>query len=206
MDTNNFSVQDILIKNSKEIFLKILKGQSLPLAVTGNMYLTKLLTLTVVEDENIYLNFWESKTPGKIESRFLNNVCPSLKAAMCLEISKDEKTVFVGGCNTMDIFEGKATVAAVHFNQYMVNEANINLHDEEMRNIFQIRRYDGTGADVLIVGGFNSLSIIEYRKDVKTFFELKLLKNLHNGEIFDFCLRGREIYTICSNDEYIHKF
>lgn len=192
-------------------------GHSLPLAITANTPLTKLISLTVVEDENIYLNYWESSCPSQlstnnqsstefVESRFLTNACPSLKAAMSLEISKDEKTVFIGGCNKMDIFEGKATIAAVHFNKYMVNEANIELHDKEMRNIFQIRRYEGTNADVLFVGGFNSLSIIEYRSDIKTFFELKLLKNLHSGEIFDFCIRGRDIFTVCANDEYIHKF
>lgn len=182
------------------------KGQSLPLAVTCNSMMDKLLALTVVEDENIYLNFWERSNSGHIESRYLNNVCPSLMAAMSLEISKDEKTVFIGGCNTLDIFEGRATISAVSFNKFMVNEANIVLHDPEMRNIFQIKRYEGTDSDVIIAGGFNSLSIIEYRGDVKTFFELKLLKNLHNGEIFDFCLRGREIFSVCSNDEYVHKF
>lgn len=181
-------------------------GQSLPLAVTSTSTMNKLMALTVVEDENIYLNYWEKSNQGHIESRYLHNVCPSLKAAMSLEISKDEKTVFIGGCNTLDIFEGRATVSAVRFNKFMPNEANIVLHDPGMRNIFQIKRYEGTDADVIIAGGFNSLSIIEYRSDIKTFFELKLLKDLHNGEIFDFCLRGREIFTVCPNDEYVHKF
>lgn len=165
-----------------------------------------MMILTVVEDENIYLNYWENSKTESMESRYLNNACSNLKAAMCLEISKDEKTVFVGGCNSMDIMDGKATISAVHFNQYMVNEANIELHDPDMKNIFQIRRYEESPFDVLIVGGFNSLSIVEYKSDIKKFFELKLLKNLHNGEVFDFCVLGREIFSICPNDEFIHKF
>ena len=123
---------------------------------------------------------------------------------MALELSEDQKTVFVGGCNTMNVVNGRACLSAVNFNSYMVQVCSLQLHDPEMRNIFQIKRI--VGKNVLVVGGFHSISLIEFKPNNKIFLELKQLKNLHGGEIFDFVFRGREIYSVCDKDEYIHKF
>ena len=161
------------------------------------------MLLSVVEDENIYLNYWDKKDQS-MQSRSLNNVCAKMKAAMALEISEDDKTVFIGGCNTMDIFEGRAVLSAVHLNQYMVHIASLELHDKSLKNIFQVKRMPKT--NVLVVSGFKSISIVQYCDSRKSFTELKQLKNLHSGEIFDFVINGREIYSICSRDEYVHKF
>jgi hypothetical protein len=50
------------------------------------------------------------------------------------------------------------------------------------------------------------MSIVEFRKNRQKFLELKQLRKLHSGEIFDFVLRGNEIFSISSRDKYIHKF
>ena len=161
------------------------------------------MLLSVVEDENIYLNYWDCHSQA-IQSRSLNNVCSLLKAAMALEISKDDKTVFIGGCNTIDIFEGKAILSAVQLNQYMVHVTSLELQDRSMRNIFQLKRMVGT--NVLVLSGFSTIAIVEYLDTRKCFVELKQLKNLHSGEIFDFALYGKDIYSVCSKDEFVHKF
>ena len=127
-----------------------------------------------------------------------------MKAAMCLETSKDQSILFIGGCDNMDIQEGHPLITAVRFDGSLEHMDSLSLGDTSMRNVFQLKRLGNT--DVLVAGGFYSISLVQFNRETGKFFELKQLSNLHNGEIFDFVIQGHEIYSICSSDKYIHRF
>ena len=175
----------------------------MPLAITGSRALDRLMALSVSVDDNIYLNYWDRE--GTINSKRLSRVAKQLKAAMCLEIADDDNTIFVGGCDQLDIYEGAPVISAVRFNEYMVHVDSIALNDKEMRNVFQLKKLTGMRG-ILIAGGFNSISLLHFDYEENRFSELKQLSCLHSGEIFDFVVRGKDIFSICSSDKYIHRF
>lgn len=123
---------------------------------------------------------------------------------MCLEISENEKIVFVGGSDNIDIYSGNPIISAFKFNEYLIHIDTLQLYDKKMRNIFQLKKM--VGSNILIAGGFNSISLVEFKEDTQNFVELKQLSNLHTGEIFDFVVRNDDIFSVCSKDAYIHRF
>lgn len=148
---------------------------------------------------------------------------------MCLEISKDDKTIFVGGSTDMNVHGGNSTIAAIQFNQYLVHldskvigNGSEFAHSIRTKNVFELKRFDSRkymsqidqGVDVLFAACFKSLVIVEWRDCFKKFVQLKVISNVHSAEIFDFVICNRNIddeereviYTVCANDEYIGQF
>lgn len=173
----------------------------MPICLTASRNLKKILALAIIEDEHLYLNYWE-KNLGKAKKK-LSEVCSEMEAAMSLEISNDDQFAFVGGCDTMNIFEGRPVITAVRMKSSLMEVSSKKLSEVSMKNIFCLRRYKKT--NMLVAGGFNSLTLLEFKEN-NQFVELKQLKNLHNGEIFDLCFFERFIYSVSSKDSYIHKF
>jgi hypothetical protein len=122
---------------------------------------------------------------------------------MTLEVSEDGEILYIAGCDRMNVEEGKPIISVLKFDRSLEELATLRLHADSMKNIFKIRRIPGT--DVVIAAGFELMSLVEFRNREKL-IELKQLRGLHKGEIFDFVLKGKEIYSISSQDTYIHKF
>lgn len=166
-----------------------------------NSKITKIAVISVTENSKIYLNYWEKgKKPKKLE---ISKICSKLKAAMTLELSQNEKILYIGGCDDLNVENGKPTLAAVTFDETLMEVGSFELHEASMKNIFKMKRLQNQ--EVLVVSGFKMLSLVEFR-DREKFVELKQLRGLHSGEIFDFCLRGNDIFSICGQDSFIHKF
>jgi hypothetical protein len=104
------------------------------------------MILSAAKDNVVYLNFYEqvqansgSHKQSKINSvkRQITNVSPFVANAMALEISKDDKIVFVGGSTNQEGHSGKAAVSAVQFNQYLVHLDSKSIgNQQEGRNVF----------------------------------------------------------------------
>lgn len=166
-----------------------------------NSKITKIAVISVTENSKIYLNYWEKgKKPKKLE---ISKICSKIKAAMALELSEDENFLYIGGCDDLNIEAGRPTLSAVSFDEALMEVASFELHESSMKNIFSMKRLKDE--EVLVVSGFKMLSLVEFR-DRSTFFELKQLRGLHSSEIFDFEMRGKEIFSVSTCDSYIHKF
>lgn len=166
-----------------------------------NSKITKIAVISVTEKSKIYLNYWEKgKKPKKLE---ISKICSKVKAAMALEISEDENILYIGGCDDLNIERGKPILSAVSFDETLMEVASFELHEASMKNIFSMKRVKGE--EVLVIAGFKMLSLVEFRNENK-FIELKQLRGLHSSEIFDFEMRGKDIFSVCTNDAYIHKF
>ena len=201
INTITFESKEISIIQSKPLFVTLLEN-SLPVATGVDKELSKIVVLSVTEDSSIYLNFWDTNSP-KVISKDITEICSKLKAAMTLEVSEDGNFIFIAGCDRMNVEEGKPVVSALRFDSSLKEIDTLRLHADSMKNVFRIKRMNGT--DVLFLSGFEILSLVEFR-DSKKFFELKQLRGLHSGEIFDFVVRGREIFSVSGMDTYIHKF
>lgn len=164
----------------------------------------KMIILTIVEDQNLYLNYWEKGET--VINRPLASCCSKVAASMSLELSHDEKTVFVAGCDKMDITEGRPIISAISFDGRLKQKTYMLLSDAKLRNIFKLKRLKTTSEDILLAGGFNGISIICFNSHMGVFQELKTLGGLHDGEIFDFYLHDNVIYSIAGKDSYIHKY
>ena len=161
-----------------------------------------MVVLSVTEDSRIFLNFWQEGA-SQIISKEITKICSKLKAAMTLEVSEDGEFIFIAGCDRMNVEEGNPVVSALTFDTTMREIDSLRLHADSMKNIFRIKRLEGS--NVLFLSGFEILSLVEFR-DRDKFVELKQLRGLHSGEIFDFVLKGREIFSVSGTDTYIHKF
>ncbi len=164
----------------------------------------RLAVLSIVEDQNLCLNYWEQGQ--KIVTRSLLLCCPKVVASMSLEVSIDERTIFLAGCDKMDITEGRPVIAALNFDSGLKQKAYLQLSDTKMRNVFKLKRLPGAKEDILLASGFNAISIIYYNSQMCVFQELKTLGGLHEGEIFDFTIFDNIIYSISGKDSYIHKY
>ena len=132
---------------------------------------------------------------------------------MSLEISRDDKIVFVGGSTNSEGHSGKAAISAVQFNQYLVHLDSKSIGNlQEGRAIFQIRRFESQtyckgidkGIEVLFAACFGCLTIIEWRDHFKQFVELRSIPSLHTSEIFDFAIsENDEILTVCPEDDFL---
>lgn len=176
-------------------------AKSLPVATATNKKLTKLGVLSVTEDSRIFLNFWEKGK--KIQKKEIASLSKKLKAAMTMEVSDNGEYLFVGGCDRLNVEKGKPVISVFKFDSSLEEIDTLRLHADSMKNVFRIRKIPNS--DALVVSGFEILSIIEFRGE-KKLVELKQLRGLHSGEIFDLVLRGREIFSVSSSDSYIHKF
>jgi hypothetical protein len=163
-----------------------------------------MAVLSIVEDQNLYLNYWEKGR--SVINIPLSVCCPKVVASMSIELSLDEQTLFVSGCDKMDINEGKPIISAVSFDNQLKEKFCLHLTDPKMRNIFKMKRLPKSSEDVLLVAGFHSISIISYDRKAETLQELKTLGGLHEGEIFDFTVFDNVIYSISGKDTHIHKY
>ena len=163
-----------------------------------------MVVLSIVDDQNLYLNYWQQDS--SVVNKPLANCCPKVVASMSLELSHDEKTVFVAGCDKMDINEGRPIISAVSFDSKLKQKTFTYLSDHKMRNIFKLKRLPGLKEDVLLAAGFCAISIVFFNPNMCVFQELKTLGGLHEGEIFDFCVHENTIYSIGGKDSYIHKY
>ena len=163
---------------------------------------TKIAVISVTEDSKIYLNYWErGHKPIKNE---IKHLCSKLRAAMSLEVSSDERYLYIGGCSRLNVEKGFPIISVVSFDRKMTEVCSLRLSDDSMKNIFQMKRIPGS--EVLVLSGFNLLSLVEFRESKGKLSELKQLRDLHDGEIFDFVLKGREIFSVSGRNNYIHKF
>lgn len=165
---------------------------------------TKMAVLSIVEDQNLFLNYWEK---GKsVVNVPLSACCPKVVASMSIELSVDEQTLFVSGCDKMDINEGRPIITAVSFDAKLEERYSVYLSDPKMRNVFKMKRIPHISEDILLVAGFHSISIVSYNSATCKLQELKTLGGLHEGEIFDFTVFDNVIYSISGKDTYIHKY
>jgi hypothetical protein len=135
---------------------------------------------------------------------------------MSLEISRDDKTLFVGGSTDCNIHNGIAGVAAIQFNQYLVHlDTKVIGCEQDLKNVFEIKRFESKkyctdidkGVDVLFAACYKSLVIMEWRDHFKKFVELKVIDLMHSAEIFDFVISEEdEIFAISPNDHFISQF
>jgi hypothetical protein len=125
-----------------------------------------------------------------------------MKVGMSLECSKTGSEVFICGSDSFDMDTCKPIISAVSFDKEMEEITYLELHDSKMRNLYRVKRIEGSNA--MLVSGEKTISVIEFRK--KSFFELKELKNIHSGPIYSFGISGRDIYSVCPEDALIHKF
>lgn len=163
-----------------------------------------MVVLSIVDDNRLYLNYWARGR--QVVNRTLSECSSGIVASMCVESSIGGDVVFVGGCDRMDVNEGRPVLSAVGFDTGMREITSITLSDASMKNVFRLKRIQGISEDVVLCAGFFAISIVMYNRNTKRFQELKTLGGLHTGEIFDFIIHNNIIYSICSKDTYIHKY
>jgi hypothetical protein len=158
-----------------------------------------------VEDRNfdLYINFYDMRTGKKI-SKKLNQISKKLKVAMSLEVSLDDSTVFLAGCDNLDMDKATPVISAVSFDENIKEMACLDLNCQEMSNIYNMRRIENT--NTMLLSGKKIISIIQYRDRTQQFSELKQLRNIHTGPIYSFTLRGKDIFSVSPSDNYVHKF
>ena len=132
--------------------------------------------------------------------------CPKLASAMALECSVDNKVLFVGGSDKFDINQGRPVIAALSMDKNLRQLAVLELSEKMMHNLFKIKRLQKSVDNILLVSGFNAITIVYYSSGLSSFQELKTLGGLHNGEIFDFTFYKDVLYTIGGRDPYIHRY
>lgn len=152
-------------------------------------------------DFSLYLNYWSN---GKKKTRKVSDVCANLKLGMSIDISKNGDFVFLGGSTNFNLDKGRPILSAIGFNRDMNEIVDIELADKSMKNVFQVKRIPG-GGDTVIASGEKGMSIVEFIED-KEFLELKMLRNVHDGDIYDFAIRGKDVFSVCYADDFIHKF
>lgn len=157
-----------------------------------------------MEDQSLTLDFWQKGE--QLEKHPLVVCCPRLASGMTLECSLDSKVLFVGGSDKFDVSQGRPVLCALTFDKNLRQLAVLELSERKMMNVFKIKRLQQTSENILLVSGFNAISIIYYSPTLKAFQELKTLGGLHEGEIFDFTLFKNVIYTISGRDSYIHRY
>lgn len=81
-------------------------------------------------------------------------------------------------------------ISAITFDKKLKEEVSLELYDEKMRMINNIKRLPNS--DTILVSGFRVISVVEFK--MKAFVELKQLRNIHMGNIYSFCLRGEMFF------------
>lgn len=157
-----------------------------------------------MEDQSLALNFWQKNE--NVYTLPLVVCCPKLASAMALESSNNSKVLFVGGSDKFDVTQGKPVIAALSFDRHLRQLAVLELSEKKMHNVFKIKRLQNIADNILLVAGFNSISVVYYNPALYSFHELKTLGGLHEGEIFDFTLYKNTIYSVGGQDPYIHRY
>lgn len=186
-------------KQNKFIINFISEG-TLAVAIAVSSDMAKVAIISV-DDKNfdLYLNYWEG---GEKTVKKISNICSKLKVAMSIEVSMDDNYIFLAGASSFNMKRSKPVISALQFNSTLEEVNYLELYDEKMRMVNQIRRLPNT--ETLLVSGFKVISVVEFRNF--GFIELKQLRNIHSGNIYSFCLRGRDVFSVCPDDNFIHKF
>ena len=138
-------MERILFQN---IDFNFLEG-SLAIAITVNKSHTKFMILSV-EDQtfDLYINFWDVSICKK-HSKKLNTISKRLKVAMSLEISEDDSTIFLAGCDNLDLDKATPVISAITFDKNMNEIACLDLKCQTMTNIFYMKRLENTNTMLL---------------------------------------------------------
>jgi len=194
----------LLYKNfkKKNQFLTQKIEGTLPITISVSKRLDRIMVLSV-DDYNfdLYLNFWKN---GKHNYLPLTSISKKISVAITSEISKSNKYVFLGGSTSSNLEEGKPVLTAFSYDCDMKEYANLVLKGSKMKSIYKLQRLPGT--DILVACGYQRMVIIEFLENEKKFVELKELKNIHSGDIFNIAIRGKDIFSVSPCDNYIHKF
>ena len=173
---------------------------TLPISIAASKSLDRLVVISVDQNFEIYLNYWSS---GKVSVKRLSKITKDIKLATCLEVSRDSKSILLAGCDRMDLNKGRPVIVAFSFDGKFEQISKVQIQDKNMKSIYRMKRLPKS--DAYVVSGERAISLVEFINCQKI-QELKQLRNLHSGEIFDFVLKGKEIFSVSPEDNYVHKF
>jgi len=175
---------------------------SICLNATCSLELSKIIILSVTEEEDFILSYIEG-------FKFLNNKpitssCTQMKVSTSLEISRDNNVFFLGGGTSSNADNSLPCISAICLDKEMKESASMTLNEPEMKFIFQMKRIDNSNC--LVVAGFKLISFIEYDSSSKQFTQLKQIQNIHSGAICDLQISNGMIYSVSDQEDFMHKF
>lgn len=158
-----------------------------------------ILTYFIIEDIFALSILHGNTEPDNL---MLEEVLPSFKSLVDMELSTDQSVVFMGGsANELhpSSQKSKAILAAVRFDKSLETIHELKLNDVDARVVSCVKR--GNSDNILFAGCYKSVFVIEW-KDNK-FVPLMVALDVHSHIIYDMQIVNNKLYTIGNKDKYI---
>lgn len=195
MDSSTFECVEVI--NQFWTFDKI---SSMPVAAVSDLLAERIVATSQAGPDNYVIHYWEDTPEVNIAyAKHVSDVVSSMYKLTCMEVSYDERRVYLAGLAMINGRAGTPLVVACEFNQDLREIAAKMLNDLDYQTPYRMVRV--TGTEVLVIGCVRHIAIVEYI-DGKL-IQIASIPNLHDNEISDIVVRGRYMYTTAFNEPLI---
>lgn len=200
---DNLSIMDATTFECVEVinqFWTFDKISSMPVAAVSNLLAEKIVATSQAGPDNYVLHYWEDTPENKIAyAKPVDEVITSMFKLTCMEVSYDERRVYIAGLAMINNQAGTPLVVACQFNPDMSEIAAKMLNDLDYDTPYRMVRM--TGTEVLLIGCVRHVAIVEYIDS--QLIQIASIPNLHDNEISDLLIRGRFLYSTAFNEPLI---
>lgn len=195
IDTETFECVEVI-----QQFWTFDNASSMPVAACANVNADKIVATSQAGPENYIIHYYEDSIDKSVAyARPVGEVIPSMYKLTALEVSADERRVYIGGLAIVDGRAGSPVVITCLLDETLREVAANLLDDLDYGTPRRIVRKEGT--EILIIGCDRHFAILEYVGD--KLIQIASLPNVHDNEICDFVIRGRFMYSTAFNEPLI---
>lgn len=202
---DNLTIVDAIDFEENEVlkqFWTYEKRSSMPFAACASRSANKIVATSQAGPDNYILHYYEDAFELNAPiayNRPVGVIIPSMYKLTCMDVSFDERRVYIAGLAMVNGTAGQPIVLACTFDQYFEELSAKILSDIPYGTPRRMKRIRGT--EILIVGCDRSFAILEYING--QLIQIGTLQNIHDNEITDFEIRGKYLYSTAFNEPLI---
>ena len=189
VDTQKFEVVESLPS-----FFEYKSKEGKPLSVCSDSVAERIVALSRQGGSpgSTILHYYENSNRLQTQyKRPINEIIDDLYSATCIEISRDQDLVFVGGMEDTCGKPGDPLLVCCHLSDRLPYVSSTSIDFIGVGEPSKIKRVLGTNVFVISCG--RSVLVFEFYR--YKFLKLALLSDLHDNPICDFCLKGENLYS-----------
>ena len=165
-----------------------------PLAACANRAGTKICGTSQAGPNAYILHYYEDRMDGGPPISYAKpvvSIIPSMYQVTCMDVSNDERRVYIAGMARMEGGVGRPIVVACGFDERLVELSAVTLKDLDYGTPRRLKRLKGS--EVLVVACNRHFSFLECRGS--QLYPLGSIADVHENEICDFEVRGNYLYS-----------
>jgi hypothetical protein len=173
-----------------------------PVAAVSTADAYKIFGVSLLKDQTTAVHYYERNDQDvSVVSAICNQSIKSpLTVITSLEISANGQAVYLGGLSAPDQKTKIPVMVVCQFNRGFGTLATHLFDDASLKQPIVMQRFPSY--EILAIGFFKTMMIVEYDEAKKTITPLAKIPNLHTDFIVDIAIQGEKIFSKGINEKF----